>query len=216
MPAGTEGTDKLGPRAGGSSGLASKAPPGDTRHRYPPTGPPKARVRLGLEFVLRVVQSRAARTVLVALLVAAGFAATLYLLAPKGSRFSIQTGPTRTQSDTLERPDLPPTPPPLTPPAPAPDLSPTALPEPSRIVVVLQPAGASSSLVAQVADQVRRLGYALRSGPPAGEALDRSVVKYRPGLRGIAERFATEVRPGALLVEEQMEDADIRLLLGKT
>ncbi len=173
-------------------------------------------MRLGLEFVLRVVRSRAARTVLVVLLVVAGFAATLYVLAPKGSRFSIQAGTARSESDAAKRPDIPTTPPAVASPANAPDLSPTAVPEPSRIVVVLQPAGASTSQLARITDEVRRLGYALRYGPPAAEVLDRSVVKYRPGLEEAAERFAAEVLPGALLVEEQMADADIRLLVGKT
>lgn len=169
-----------------------------------------------MDFILQVVQSRAAKVVAAFLFLALVFGGTLFLLRPRDSRFVIQTGG--------ESPSQPPTGE-LTPPlsrspspqaSPAQDVSPTSSPERTQIIVVVQLAGASAEEYSRVVDGARSLGYPVRSAPPASEAIERSVIKYRPGTRQVAERLASDVRPSALLFEEPLSGADLWLILGRS
>ncbi len=169
-----------------------------------------------MDFILRIVQSRAIKVVALVFLLALAFAGTLYLLLPGGGKFVVQTGgrppepaPTEAESSPISISPTPTT-------TSRTEATPTALPERSKIILVIQLAGASPEEYAKITDAARSLGYAVRSAPPASESIDRSIIKYRPGYKSSAERLAEEIRSSAQLVEEPLSGVDLWLILGRS
>lgn len=168
-----------------------------------------------MDFILRVVKSRTAGMVVAGFAVALIFGATVYLLLPRGTRFIVQTGvgsgtqtPAEDRAPTLRR-----SPSPVT--SPRGEATPTALPDRPQVVVVIQLAGASNEEFLRVTEVARSLGYPVRSAAPAPESVERSVLKYRPGRREVAERLASDIRTSAQLVEEPIAGSDVWLILGR-